>query len=105
MGYDVILLRSKPGRKTTLNRETDHWTQILHNNPRDTKSAFMSCVALHIVNEASIRALKTVAQKKYDHEINNFDHSIFRPNILIDQEPAYCEEEIYEARIENMLVR
>ena len=65
----------------------------------------MSNSALHIVNEASIRALREVAQKKYDHEINNFDHSIFRPNILIDQEPAYCEEEMYEARIENMLIR
>ena len=105
MGYDVVLLRSKPGRKTPLNRETEPWAQILHNSTKDTKSGFISSTALHIVNEASIRALRSVAQKKYDHEINNFDQSIFRPNILIDQEPAYCEEEMYEARIENMLMR
>jgi uncharacterized protein YcbX len=67
---------------------------MLHVNPRDTKSNFLACTALHIINEASIRALKQVAQKKYDHEINDFDHNHFRPNILIDQEPAYCEEEM-----------
>lgn len=78
---------------------------MLHVNPKDTKSNFIACTALHIINEASIRALKQVAQKKYDYEINDFDHNHFRPNILIDQEPAYCEEEMQQFRIENMLVR
>lgn len=37
--------------------------------------------------------------------LNDFDFELFRPNIVIDSNEPYMEEEIMEARIENIMLR
>ena len=37
--------------------------------------------------------------------MNDFDSELFRPNVVIDFDVPYSEEEIMEARIENILLR
>ena len=63
---------------------------------------------MHIVNEASVKLLKEqylAAYEGTEEEINDFDAEMFRPNIVIDSKVPYSEDEFFEARINNILVR
>lgn len=37
--------------------------------------------------------------------MNDFDYELFRPNIVIDYDSPYVEDEILQARIENVMLR
>jgi uncharacterized protein YcbX len=79
--------------------------KLVQSKEEDRRAAFITTAAIHLVNQASIEALRKVAQSKYDHPINNFDHRTFRPNILIDFDPAYVEEELLLIKVGDSQLR
>ena len=91
---DVFMLRSIPG----VYREMKVAKNILKTVEGDVTSNFVSCVPLHIVNKASVRDL----QKQSGAD---FDHTLFRANIVIDTPIAYEEDEFYHMRIGNAMIR
>ena len=68
------------------------------------RKAFVTTAAIHVVNIKSIESLKREILQKYasqslDLPELNFDYELFRPNIVIDYNSAYSEEEIFQSRI------
>lgn len=45
---------------TKIDAKITPYINILHKNPQDAKGNFITCNPLHIINDASIRALKKV---------------------------------------------
>lgn len=60
-----------------------------------------------MINQKSIDQLKKDVAAKYPEGevLNDFDEQLFRPNIVIDYGEPYVEEEFYQARIANMMLR
>lgn len=61
------------------------------------------------MNEASVRDLRERVLKKYPDEKErakiNINAEAFRPNLVIDTSTPYEEDEMYEARICNIMLR
>ena len=97
LGLEVVLIRASPDRGMPLIQD---YVKLFHRDEGDRRAAFITDAAVHFINDASVRALKKDARPG-----NDFDHTTFRPSILIDEDPAYIEEEIFQARIANILFR
>ena len=118
LGEDVFLLRASSDYSRPVS--APHMKDKI--NSLDSKRAFMSCAAIHMVNLSSIRSLKQSLYDKYQvtketaHTLNlntEFDALLFRPNVVIDSDDfdaasqsgdaypcdAYCEDEIQYAKL------
>ena len=77
---------------------------------RVKRSAFISDAPIHVCNMASIRDMQKLINKKYKGKpdvlaTKEVDIMTFRPTFLIDYGDAYCEDELFELRIQNVLFR
>ena len=97
----MILIRASPDREGPVCGSA----KLMNQHESDRKANFNSECALHVINDASVRALKEVVRKRTPSSTNDFVYHIFRPNILIDVEPAYVEEEICLARASDIMLR
>ena len=105
LGFEAILIRSHPNRSSYC---VEDQVKFQQGQDGDSKSLFHKSGALHLINKSSVDELREVVKAKYsgtDVEVNSFDETLFRPNIVINTEVPYLEEEIYQARIGNMLLR
>lgn len=73
----------------------------------DKVKGFVTCSALHIVNQASVDSLKQSYLDKYkdsNEELNDFSHLLFRPNMVVAMPEPFLEDTVMEARINNTMV-
>ena len=83
----------------------------MNSQETDLRSGFVLAASLHLINKKSVTDLKQQIARKYQEKDskanlqNNFDYELFRPNIVIDYDKPYIEEEITEARIQNIMLR
>lgn len=94
---EVVLIRAPPKREMPLIYD---YVKLFHRDEKDRRAAFITDAAVHFINDASVRELK-----KHAKPSNSFDHTQFRPSVLIDSDPAYVEEEIFQARVQNIFFR
>ena len=92
----------------------DKQSKLLNSQATDVKSSFVTTASLHLINIKSVTDLKEKIAQKYTERtsengetvtLNDFDYELFRPNIVIDYDTPYVEEEIMQARIGNILLR
>ena len=97
---DVVIMRAAQNRLTPLE---DKQSTLINSQATDVRSGFMIAASLHLINIKSVRDLKEKIAKKYMERtsengesvtLNDFDYEIFRPNIVIDYDTPYVEEEI-----------
>jgi len=97
---DVVIMRAAQNRLTPLE---DKQSTLINSQATDVRSGFMTAASLHLINIKSVRDLKDKIAKKYMERtlengesvtLNDFDYEIFRPNIVIDYDTPYVEEEI-----------
>lgn len=99
----VLLLRSPPNCIKALNRSL-----MIHSTVEDKAKNMVSKAALHIINEASVRYLRTKVLSQYPEERHKeflIETQTFRANFIIDTGKEFEEDSMSEARIGNVLLR
>lgn len=66
--------------------------------PGDKISAFTTVAQLHLVNKSSVEELKKVSKA-------NFDHTLWRANVVIETPISYEEDSFDQMRIGNIMLR
>lgn len=103
----VVLLRAEKERMMDLDP-----ARLPFAKGTDRRGQFLTDGACHLINNQSIQSLMINIYNKYNDDPKalsriNADVNTFRPTFVIDEEydDPYCEDELQEMRIANIMFR
>ena len=101
IGKDVIVIRSPMIRKSKLNPK-----RLIYEK-NDLRKTFTTDAAFHIIGKKSVKDLERRVDERYPEglENNHVSTEQFRPNIVLDTDKEFDEDNYFEMRVGACLMR